>query len=76
LRNDELASLRPAPLVLGEQAENIERKDFTIQERVRIGEAIKQLLGSRQGPCAGRVLPGALKKGINGPASNKPVRGP
>src|SRR4051794_27335138 len=36
-------------LVLGEQAENIERKDFTIEERVAIGRAIEDLLGDRRG---------------------------
>jgi N6-adenosine-specific RNA methylase IME4 len=36
-------------LVLGEQAENINRKDFTVEERVAIGEAIEKLLAGRQG---------------------------
>lgn len=36
-------------LVFGEQAENIERKDFTVEERVAIGEAIELLIGKRVG---------------------------
>jgi N6-adenosine-specific RNA methylase IME4 len=36
-------------LAFGEQAENINRKDFTIEERVAIGERIEALLGKRQG---------------------------
>jgi N6-adenosine-specific RNA methylase IME4 len=35
-------------LVIGEQAENIERKDFTIAERVAIGEAIEKLARKRE----------------------------
>jgi N6-adenosine-specific RNA methylase IME4 len=36
-------------LVFGEQAENINRKDFTPEERVTIGEKIEALLGERRG---------------------------
>src|SRR5579859_4070183 len=36
-------------LVFGEQAENIDRKDFTPEERVAIGEEIERLLGERRG---------------------------
>lgn len=36
-------------LVFGEQAENIDRKDFTPEERVDIGEAVERLLGERRG---------------------------
>src|ERR1700722_608140 len=32
-------------IVFGEQAENIDRKDFTPEERVAIGERIEALLG-------------------------------
>jgi ParB-like chromosome segregation protein Spo0J len=46
-------------LVFGERAENIDRKDFTIEERVAIGEECERLLGERRG------RPG--KKGENFP---------
>ena len=36
-------------LVFGEQAENIDRKDFNPEERVGIGEAVEVILGNRQG---------------------------
>jgi ParB family chromosome partitioning protein len=36
-------------LVIREQAENIDRLDFAVAERVAIGAAIEELLGSRQG---------------------------
>jgi ParB/Sulfiredoxin domain len=36
-------------IVSGQQAENIDRKDFTPEERVAIGEKIEILLGNRQG---------------------------
>jgi N6-adenosine-specific RNA methylase IME4 len=49
-------------LVLGEQAENINRKDFTVEERVTIGEAIEELLdglGERRGKKPSNI------KGLN-----------
>jgi N6-adenosine-specific RNA methylase IME4 len=36
-------------IVSGQQAENIDRKDFTPEERVSIGEKIEMLLGNRRG---------------------------
>lgn len=36
-------------LVLGEQAENAIRKDFTVEERVGIAEKVEKLLGERRG---------------------------
>jgi hypothetical protein len=36
-------------LLLSSQAENIDRKDFTVEERVAIGEAIEKLIGERRG---------------------------
>jgi N6-adenosine-specific RNA methylase IME4 len=43
-------------LVLGEQAENIDRKDFTVEERVAIARAIEDLVGERRGrPSKGKV---------------------
>lgn len=36
-------------IVFGEQAENMDRKDFTPEERVGIGEKIEKLLGNRVG---------------------------
>jgi hypothetical protein len=41
--------------VFGEQAENVDRKDFTIEERVAIGEEIERLLGERRGRPAEKV---------------------
>src|SRR5574340_162192 len=39
----------PASLLRIELAENVCRKDFTIAERVAIGEALEKLMGNRQG---------------------------
>jgi ParB family chromosome partitioning protein len=36
-------------VAFGEQAENIDRKDFTVEERLVIGEKIEALLAGRQG---------------------------
>jgi N6-adenosine-specific RNA methylase IME4 len=46
-------------LVLGERAENIDRQDFTIEERICIGEACEKLLGERRGrpPKNGEKFP-------------------
>jgi hypothetical protein len=42
-------------LVFGEQAENIDRKDFAIEERVAIGGEIERLLGERRGRPSEKV---------------------
>ena len=42
-------------LVFGEQAENINRKDFTVEERVVIAEKIEALLAGRRGSNQHRV---------------------
>ena len=51
-------------LVFGEQAENIDRKDFTVEERVAIAKAIEDLLGERRGKRnSNRQNFGELKEG-------------
>jgi ParB family chromosome partitioning protein len=42
-------------LVFAERAENIDRKDFTLEERVAIGEEIEKLLGERRGSPSKKV---------------------
>jgi ParB-like nuclease family protein len=56
-------------IVFGEQAENIDRKDFTPEERVAIGAEIERVLGERRGrppvkatPTAIPQVPGELPK--------------
>lgn len=44
-------------IILGEFHENVMRKDFTISERVAIGEALESYLGNRQGQRTDIELP-------------------
>jgi N6-adenosine-specific RNA methylase IME4 len=51
-------------LVLGEQAENIDRKDFTVEEQVAIAQAVEDLIGERRGrQNSNRQNFGELKEG-------------
>jgi N6-adenosine-specific RNA methylase IME4 len=43
-------------IVLGEQAENIDRKDFNMSERVAIGAAVEAELGNRRGQRTDKQL--------------------
>jgi ParB family chromosome partitioning protein len=45
-------------IILGEFHENAMRKDFTVSERVAIGKALEQYLGSRQGQRTDKELVG------------------
>lgn len=46
-------------ILAGEYAENVIRKDFTVSERVALGDQIKAAIGDRQGIRADKELPHA-----------------
>ncbi len=47
-------------IVEGERDENELRKDFTVSERVAIGKAIEEKIGSRQGQRTDKVIPQSM----------------
>jgi ParB family chromosome partitioning protein len=57
-------------IVFGEQAENLDRKDFTIEERVAIGREIERVLGERRGRPS-KEAPAEIPQEFDGPEKGK-----
>jgi hypothetical protein len=57
-------------IVFAEQAENLDRKNFTVEEQVRIGREIERVLGERRGRPS-KEAPSEIPQDFDAPAKGK-----